>query len=95
MLALNLKPDAFTWCGLLTAYGRGGEYERAMELYEEMVGRGVVPNRAIFNAALLACQGRARWQRGLQLVWEMEQRGIAPDVVTYSTLIKTCQVAGG
>eukprot|EP00897_Mesotaenium_endlicherianum_P004749 jgi/Mesen1/4301/ME000022S03586 len=37
MRAAGVPPDSFTWSSALTAFGRAGEYERAMAFHEDML----------------------------------------------------------
>ena len=58
------------------------EWERALELLEEMRERGLKPNVISCNAAMSACAKVGKWERAVELLEKMKERGLKPDVIS-------------
>ena len=69
----GVEPDVISFSAAISACEKGGQWERALSLLEEMGRRGVEPDVVSFNAALDAVcaqqpvQARALWLRGVGL----------------------------
>lgn len=87
MRAEGVAPDAFTFTTAIAACGKAGQWERALDLLEEMEGgwqpqeegaqRGTVaiaPNVAAINAAISACARAGEAGRALGLLRRMAAR---------------------
>ena len=73
---------------------KGGQWEKALKLFNSIKGRGVKPNAITFNAAIGACEKGGQWERALELFNAMEVRGVKPDVTTHSAAISACEKGG-
>ena len=71
----------------INACEKGGEWEKALELQDEMQQRRLEPDVISFNAAVSACEKVGQWEIALQLLNEMQQRRLEPDMVSYITAI--------
>ena len=58
MPSLGLEPDEYSFSSAITACARGGEPERALEVFRRSSAAGKA-TEAVFNNVLLCCQ-RAR-----------------------------------
>lgn len=73
-------------------YARAAEapgLERALERCDELVRRGVQPDRAALNAALDACCQLGRVAQAQHLFEQMPRLGVAPNANTYGIMIRT------
>jgi pentatricopeptide repeat protein len=90
-------PDAQLYTTVITACTRAGQWQRAVEAFDEMQQKhGVKPSRYTYNAVLNAlCKG-GQWRQALDILAEMTLRGcsVTPDVVTYCTVMNCCSRNG-
>ncbi|CAI8587833.1 unnamed protein product [Vicia faba] len=75
----DAKPDdpAF-WNALIGGYGRNGEYESALEFFDEMLDEMVQPNRVTFVSVLSACSHSGQVERGLHVFRMIKEYGLDP-----------------
>ncbi|CAM9882463.1 unnamed protein product [Ectocarpus sp. 12 AP-2014] len=85
MRAEGVAPDVFTFTTAITACGKAGQWERALDLLEEMGGGGggddglrrrrtgvpIAPDVASINAAISACARAGQWESALGLLGRM------------------------
>ncbi|CAM9959516.1 unnamed protein product, partial [Ectocarpus sp. 8 AP-2014] len=88
MRAEGVAPDVFTFTTAITACGKAGQWERALDLLEEMGGGGdgddrlrrrrtgvlIAPDVASINAAISACARAGQWESALGLLGRMAAR---------------------
>ncbi|KAL9421284.1 hypothetical protein AB3S75_038783 [Citrus x aurantiifolia] len=69
----EIKPDdpAF-WNAMISGYGRNGEYESAVEIFDLMQQEKVKPNSASFVAVLSACGHAGHVDKALQIFTMMD-----------------------
>lgn len=73
------RPDSFSYTAMLNIYGSGGKAEKAMGLFEEMLGAGVQVN-VMGCTCLVQCLGKAKRIDDLVNVFDLSiQRGVKPD----------------
>merc|ERR1719291_1275074 len=84
---VGLTPTAYR---CIMAANERTKPEFTLQLYEEMVERGVKFDRVSFNAALCACSVRGMASKALELFETMPAHGLAPNGKTYGTLIRVC-----
>jgi pentatricopeptide repeat domain-containing protein 1 len=65
-----------------------------LQLYDEMVSRGLRFDRVAFNAALCAYSHLGKTHQALQLFEAMPGHSLEPNGKTYGTLIRACTTAG-
>ena len=82
--------DAREFTLAIGAWGRAGEWKRALALLREMRYCGVEPNVISYSAAMSACEKSAQWERAIALLREMRYDGIEPNVISYSAAISAC-----
>ncbi|KAJ0095322.1 hypothetical protein Patl1_15843 [Pistacia atlantica] len=77
---IKIKPDdpAF-WNAMVSGYGRNGEFESAVEIFDLMQEEKVKPNSATFVSILSACSHTGQVEKGLQVFRMMsDDYGIKP-----------------
>eukprot|EP00927_Polykrikos_kofoidii_P027699 TRINITY_DN2427_c0_g1_i2.p1 TRINITY_DN2427_c0_g1~~TRINITY_DN2427_c0_g1_i2.p1 ORF type:complete len:1135 (-),score=218.62 TRINITY_DN2427_c0_g1_i2:275-3616(-) len=79
---------------VLKGYGRLGRIERVMEVFEEMVKKGITPSQTSYNAVIDACARGEQMDRVPKLISDMKARGLQPNIITYSTVIKGYAMRG-
>ena len=73
-------PDEITYSSVINACAKGGEWQRALGLLDEMRSRGLVPDEITYNSVINACAKGGESQRALNLLDEM-RRGARRDHV--------------
>ncbi|KAL4859511.1 Pentatricopeptide repeat-containing protein [Chlorella vulgaris] len=73
------KPDRITYGSLIAALERGGQWERALALFEEMQAAGIQPNGYIFTSLINACEKGGQWERAVKLFRLMQGQDIPVD----------------
>lgn len=48
----GLKPDEYTYAGMMRATGISGSWEESWAMLEEMESEGVRPNRVVYNTLI-------------------------------------------
>ena len=54
MQQAGIEPNAFTYAALISAYGKGGKWEEAKQLFRDMTDRGIEANVVTVNALMAA-----------------------------------------
>ena len=90
LLDANLTPIGTTYTALISAYGKAGKLESALETFQEMVRQGCERSVITYSALISACEKAGRWELALQLFDQMQQEGCTPNTVTYNALIMAC-----
>jgi pentatricopeptide repeat protein len=80
--------DAFTWTTMISCFTVQGDGMRALELFEEMLRSGVVPNSVTFVSVLSACSHAGLIQEGRQLFGGMREiYNIDPHLEHYGCMV--------
>ncbi|CAM9360667.1 unnamed protein product, partial [Ectocarpus sp. 4 AP-2014] len=87
----GLEANAHAYGSAIHACVVGGQHRRALELLEEMLERRVVPDAAVFTAAMTAVDG---WSAALRLLEVMKREGVLPDVNTYNAALSVIARSG-
>eukprot|EP00438_Fugacium_kawagutii_P003739 Skav234643 [mRNA] locus=scaffold1609:311844:315198:+ [translate_table: standard] len=100
--AAKLRATAVTYVTLLDAYGQGGEWQRALELWGAMEaaakrnhappcsqedGRG--PELLATSACINACGKHGAWQAALEVFWKTG--GIQHNQISFNAIISAVQ----
>jgi len=72
----------------LTQLGCG---EEALELWDEMLARGIEPNPAAYTAAIVALDSGKQWQKAIALVDEMELHNQFPIRIGCEHALMACE----
>lgn len=86
LLGMRFQIDVVLGNTLLNMYGKCGNLEHAVEVFEKMLERTVVSWTVMI--ALFAQNGLT--EESLQLFHKMQEEGIMPNKVTYVSLLDTC-----
>jgi pentatricopeptide repeat protein len=86
----QIPRDVRTMTALIHKVGRSGKVDKAMDLLNDMIVQGIVPNLVTFNALIdiHAHQKPASDVVGANRIYKMLQEvGLSPDIVTFGTFI--------
>lgn len=75
----------------MIAMSKGGNWYRALELFNEMKVGGMEITEGIYTAALTACAKGGQWTMALELIREMHVQGEKPSVFAYNAAILACR----
>ena len=87
-------PIATTYTALISAYGKAGQLDKALDTFYKMVQNGCERNIITYNALLATCEKGGRWELALQLFNQMHKEGCHPNTVTFNSLINVCAQVG-
>lgn len=91
----SIPRDIVTYNTVISACGKSGDWQKAVELFESMESEGgIAPSTISFNAALGACSTGEQWERVMALHEDMLRRGVPCDPITYGTLSVACEKLG-
>jgi pentatricopeptide repeat protein len=77
MRTKGVKPDVITYNASISACEKGGQWEKALQLLEEMRAKGVEPDVSLYSASISACEKGGQWEKALQLLEEMRRSLLA------------------
>eukprot|EP00931_Biecheleriopsis_adriatica_P117253 TRINITY_DN9278_c0_g1_i1.p1 TRINITY_DN9278_c0_g1~~TRINITY_DN9278_c0_g1_i1.p1 ORF type:complete len:1024 (-),score=260.13 TRINITY_DN9278_c0_g1_i1:155-3226(-) len=89
-----VKPNAVLCSILVKGFSNTQQTERAMSLWHEMQGKGVVMNTAACNAFLDSQARVGNMDEVMEIVEIMGKSGFQPDGITHSTIVKGYAVTG-
>lgn len=79
--------NAATWTNLITAFARSGKSEISVELFFQMRGTGIVPDKYAITCALTACSSLGYFEAGKQIHAHVLQWGEGMDASVSNALI--------
>ncbi|KAL2229935.1 pentatricopeptide repeat-containing protein At3g22690 [Sesamum indicum] len=86
--------DVSAWTAAIGAMAMEGNGERALELFHEMLGQGVVPDEVVFSGVLTACSHAGLVKQGMQIFNSMKEHGITPHIIHYGCVVDLLGRAG-
>lgn len=89
------NPDIQTFNTVISACGRAGEWELALEVMSQAKERqGLRLTRVTYNAAIAACGKSGRVERAVELLGEMRNAGLVPDAMSFNSAMLACAERG-
>ncbi|KAK3270467.1 hypothetical protein CYMTET_21138 [Cymbomonas tetramitiformis] len=82
-----------TFNSLIKACGKGGQWEKALEVFAGMKEAGVKPNGITYGRLtrlISVCTLDGQWEKALEVFAGMKEAGVEPNVTTYNSLISAC-----
>jgi pentatricopeptide repeat domain-containing protein 1 len=61
-----------TYNATISAYEKGGQWGKALELLEEVQAQGIKPDGITYNATISAYEKGGQWGRALELLEEVQ-----------------------
>ena len=80
-------PSVHAYTAAMRAAAEGSQWQRALDIWRDMVSAGCRPTGHAYAAVISACATGGEWQRAVQLFDEMLEWNIKPDVVSCTALI--------
>ncbi|KAK3262832.1 hypothetical protein CYMTET_28338, partial [Cymbomonas tetramitiformis] len=90
----GVEPNVITYNSLISACEKGGQWEKALEVFAGMKKAGVEPNVITYSSLISACEKGGQWEKALEVFAGMKKAGVEPDVITYNSLISACEKGG-
>lgn len=87
--------NVITWSAMIAAYGYHGRGREALNIFDMMLGSGVLPNAITFISLLYACSHSGLIQEGLRffsLMWD--EYSVRADVKHYTCMVDLLGRAG-
>jgi pentatricopeptide repeat protein len=91
LLDAGLQPISTTYTALISAFGKAGQLDKALETFQTMIQQGCERSVITYSALISACEKAGRWELALDLFDQMQHEGCNPNTVTYNSLITACQ----
>eukprot|EP00268_Persea_americana_P050279 TRINITY_DN5453_c0_g1_i1.p1 TRINITY_DN5453_c0_g1~~TRINITY_DN5453_c0_g1_i1.p1 ORF type:complete len:507 (+),score=104.19 TRINITY_DN5453_c0_g1_i1:691-2211(+) len=80
-------PNQITYCTLMGGLSNGGRLSEAIELFEEMVSKGIFPDALTYNVLIKGfCQG-GKADKAKHIMGFMRKNGCIPNIFNYSALM--------
>jgi len=90
----NIKPNAHCYSAAVNACEKGGQWQRALELFQQMQDNHVQPTTITCTSVVSACKVCGQWQEALSVLTQMKTMGVPADAHTFSNAISACNKAG-
>merc|ERR1719399_1298670 len=81
------KAGVIKYNALISVSIKGRQWQRALDLFEEMQSHGLQADVITYNATISACGQGRQWQRAVGLFEEMQSHGLQANVITYNATI--------
>lgn len=94
LLDAGLQPISTTYTALISAFGKAGQLDKALETFQTMIQQGCERSVITYSALISACEKAGKWEVALDLFDQMQHEGCRPNTVTYNSLITACQQGG-
>ncbi|KAJ0983226.1 hypothetical protein J5N97_011481 [Dioscorea zingiberensis] len=73
---------------LIRGFCKSGNMDRARELFDEFVGKGLKPDVIMYTSLMDGFCRNAEMDAAKELFNDMQGKGLKPDIITYSTMIE-------
>lgn len=94
MGTMTVGRNLFSYSAGISALEKGGQWQRALELFEFIPDANTSPKVIIYNAAITACEKGGQWQRALELFAFIPNANLSPNVVSFNAAITACETDG-
>ncbi|XP_042384740.1 pentatricopeptide repeat-containing protein At3g12770-like [Zingiber officinale] len=82
------RQNLVTWSTLISCYGAHGDGYESLRLYQEMLERGMKPNRITFTSILSSCSHSGLVSQGMRIFESMQDvHSVEPGVEHYACLV--------
>ncbi|KAK7340553.1 hypothetical protein VNO77_21259 [Canavalia gladiata] len=83
------RKNVISWNALIAGYGNHGQGEEAVEMFEQMLLEGMIPNHVTFLAVLSACSYSGLSEEGWEIFYSMSRdHKINPRAMHYACMIE-------
>ncbi|KAK8487006.1 hypothetical protein V6N13_042448 [Hibiscus sabdariffa] len=86
--------DVISWSSLILGYGLSGDVSTALELFENMIAKGVKPNEVTFLGILSACAHGGLAEKASSCFEMMGDYGVTPELKHYASMVDCLARAG-
>ncbi|XVE91375.1 hypothetical protein REPUB_Repub01dG0004300 [Reevesia pubescens] len=86
--------DVISWSSLILGYGLSGNVSIALELFDDMIAKGVKPNEVTFLGILSACAHGGLAERASSSFEMMGDYGVTPELKHYASMVDCLARAG-
>ncbi|KAJ4975202.1 hypothetical protein NE237_000308 [Protea cynaroides] len=93
MLSVDLPPDQFTYMTLINGYCMEGDLNKALNLHDEMIQKGLLPDVVTYSVLINGLSKQARTREARKFLFRLFYDESVPSDVTYDTLIDHCRNA--
>ena len=88
------EPNLVCFTAAISAFGRIGEGREAIATMEEMIGRGILPDKVAFLSAMASCDHAGMVEEGRRMLWRMEDLGLELDCRHFCAMVSLLARAG-
>ncbi|KAK6146967.1 hypothetical protein DH2020_017879 [Rehmannia glutinosa] len=86
----ELKLDVFTYSTMIKVFADAKKWKLALEIKEDMVSSGVIPNTVTWSSLISACANAGLSEQAYNLFDEMLQAGVQPNAQCFNILLHAC-----
>ncbi|KAL1325854.1 hypothetical protein AAHE18_13G189400 [Arachis hypogaea] len=91
---MSCKNTLITWNTMIMAFAMNGDGYKALDLLDQMVLEGMLPDDVSYLSALCACNHAGLVEEGVRLLDTMIECGVKPNVKYYGTVVDLLGRAG-
>ncbi|CAL1161569.1 unnamed protein product [Cladocopium goreaui] len=88
MDARRLRRTAVTYVALINCCGKGGEWQRALEVWHQMEEE-YGPDLLATSAYMSACRKQGAWQSALDVFWRSSRARVQHNQISFNSIIST------
>ncbi|KAL1324724.1 hypothetical protein HN51_034881 [Arachis hypogaea] len=91
---MSCKKTLITWNTMIMAFAMNGDGYKALDLLDQMVLEGMLPDDVSYLSALCACNHAGLVEEGVRLLDTMIESGVKPNIKHYGTVVDLLGRAG-
>ncbi|KAF5770636.1 putative tetratricopeptide-like helical domain superfamily [Helianthus annuus] len=80
--------DVVTYTTVVHGFGVAGEIQKARQVFDEMIGLGILPSVATYNAYIQVLCKKDNVENAILVFEEMLKKGYTPNATTYNVVIR-------
>ena len=94
ILTSGATPNSTTYNALISAYGKVGQLNKALEVFHTMCRANIERSVITYSSLISACEKAGEANAALEVFDEMKREGCTPNTVTFNSLLAACAAGG-
>merc|ERR1711892_583706 len=90
----GIRQDTITYSAVISAMGKGDQWEKAVHYFNAMFKDGIRQDTITYSAVISAMEKGDQWEKAERYFLDCRANDIEPDDVTYSALFEALEGTG-